>query len=155
MHGHGLRSRQVRGPATADGPSVLRLTAVRRYLCTKCGSTTTVAPREVATRRLFSACAIGLALALFGVSKLSLSEVRARISPWATVGATSAATWGTALRWVAAVRAGRLFEVRDAPVTWTARQIAARAATTLAARAPVRPGTDDVVADAFVGALSG
>lgn len=134
---------------------MLRVTAVRRYLCTKCGATTTVAPREVATRRLFSACAIGLALALFGVSKLSLSEVRARISPWATVGATSAATWGTALRWVAAVRAGRLFEVRAAPATWTARQFAARAATTLAARAPVRPGTDDVVADAFVGALSG
>lgn len=137
------------------GRPELRLTWVRRYLCTKCGATPTVAPREVLTRRLFSASAIALALALFGVSAMASTEVRARISPWAVVGATAAASWSSLRRWVRAVRDGRLFGVRAVPVAWTARQVAARAATTVAARAPVRAGTDDVVADAFVGALSG
>jgi hypothetical protein len=109
----------------------------------------------VLTRRLFSAPAIALALALFGVSELALTEVRARISPWATVGATSAASWVSVRRWVAAVVAGKLFDVRPAPADWTAWLVAARAATTLAARAPVRPGRADPLADAFVGALSG
>jgi len=107
------------------------------------------------TKRLFSASAIALALALFSVSAMAMSEVRARISPWTTVGATAAASWCSLRRWVRAVREGRLFGVREVPSSWTARQVAARAATTVAARAPVRPGADDVVADAFVGALSG
>jgi hypothetical protein len=109
----------------------------------------------VLTRRLFSASAIALALALFGVSGQSLRRVRARISPWATVGATSAAGWVSVRRWVKAVTEGRLFAVRAVPATWTARQVAARAATTLAARAPVGPGTGNLQADAFVGAQSG
>jgi hypothetical protein len=67
-----------------------------------------VTPREVLRRRLFSAPAIALALALFGVSEVALTEVRARISPWATVGATAAAGWVSLRRWVADVRAGRL-----------------------------------------------
>jgi hypothetical protein len=155
LHGHGVRSRQVRGPATHEGPPTLRVTAVRRYLCTRCGATPTVTPSDILPRRLFSAPAIALALALFGVSEVALTDVRARISPWATVGATAAAGWVSLRRWVADVRAGRLFSVRAVPETWTARQVAARAATTLAARAPVRAGTDNVLADAFVGALSG
>ena len=155
LHGHGVRSRQVRGPATPTGPPELRVTSVRRYLCTRCRATQTVTPREVLAKRLFSAAAIALALAFFGVTEMALSEVRARISPWVAVGATAAAGWVSLRRWVVAVREGRLFAVRAAPTTWTARQVAARAAMTLAARAPVRPGTDDVVANAFVGALSG
>lgn len=155
LHGHGLRSRQVRGPATASGAPELRVTWVRRYLCTRCGATPTVTPAEVMTKRLFSAPAIALALALFGMSALSLAEVRARISPWASVGATAAASWVTLRRWVSSVRAGRLFAVRPMPLDWTARQVAARATTTVAARAPVRTGADSIVADAFVGALSG
>ena len=154
LHGHGRRSRQVRGPATASGPPELRLSWVRRYLCTRCGATPTVTPTEVMAKRLFSAPAIALALALFGVAALPAHEVRARISPWAAVGTTAAASWVTLRRWVRAVRAG-LFAVRPMPLTWTARQVAQRAATTVAARAPVGPGAADVVASAFVGALSG
>jgi hypothetical protein len=43
-------------------------------------------------RRLFSACAIALALALFGLSQLPLHAVRNRVSPWRTVGATAVFT---------------------------------------------------------------
>ena len=155
LHGHGVRSRQLRGPTTADGTPLTRLVVVRRYRCQRCGATPTVVPAGVVARYLFSGPAVALALALFGVTGLALAEVRRRVSPWATVGATAAAGWGTLRRWAAAVRAGRLFGVRAVPEGWTARQVAARAATTLAARAPAAAGTADVVADAFVGALSG
>jgi len=109
--------------------------------------------RETLTRRLFSACAIALALALFGLSKLPLHAVRERVSPWATVGATAASTWRTVPRWTVAIRDGRLFRaVRRAPRDWTPRQIAARAATTLAAFSPLSLGVEDLIASAFYGA---
>lgn len=113
----------------------------------------TVAPRETLTHRLFSASAIGLALALFGVLMLPMSEVRALVSPWLAVGATSASTWLTLRRWAVAVREGRLFRVvRPSPVSWSPRRIAERAATTVASYAIPVPGPPDVVVDAFRGA---
>lgn len=152
LHGHGRRERQARGPATPDGKAELRETHVRRYRCKRCRATMTVAPRETLRKRLYSAAAIGLALALFGLTGLSLRAVRERVSPFAVVGPTSAATWRTVPRWTNAVREGELFDVRPPPPTWTPRKVAERAATTLAARGP--PGTD-VVTAAFHGALAG
>ena len=111
----------------------------------------TVAPREVRTKRLYSGAAIALALALFGVLGLSLREVRTRVSPWAKVGPTAAATWCSVPRWAAAVREGRLFEVRRPPEVWTPRQVAERAATTLAANVPESAA---LVAATFRGALA-
>lgn len=136
-----------------DGAPQIRCFFVRRYKCQRCGATPTVVPRETLTRRLFSACAIALALALFGLSKLPLHAVRERVSPWATVGATAASTWRTVPRWTVAIRDGRLFRaVRRAPRDWTPRQIAARAATTLAAFSPLSLGVEDLIASAFYGA---
>lgn len=112
-----------------------------------------VGPCEMLTRRLFSASAIAVALALFGVFALALPEVRRLVSPWATVGSTSARTWLSVRRWVAAVREGRLLPVvRRPPAGWSTRQVAERAATTVAAYAPLGPGPPDMLADVFHGA---
>lgn len=111
----------------------------------------TVAPREVLRKRLYSGAAIALALALFGLAGLSLPEVRELVSPWSKLGYSAAATWCTVPRWTAAVREGRLFDVRRPPEGWTPRQVAERAATTLAARVPEPMA---LVAAAFRGALA-
>ena len=135
LHGHGRRERQLRGPATPGEAPALRELFVRRYRCTICKALCTVAPREMLTQRLYSASAIGWALALFGVLRLGAAVVRERVSPWAIWGA-SAHRWPTLLRWVEAIRSRRLLRcVRPAPQSWTARRIAERAATTLAALA--------------------
>ena len=154
LHGHGRRERQVLGPPTPGAQSVLRLVWVRRYLCTACDASMTVVPREVLTKRLYSGAAIGMCMALFGLCAMSLSTMRALVSPFTTVGATAVTGWGSVLRWIDAVRSGRLFEVvRAVPPSWPRRKAAERIATTLAAYAPPSAALD-VVTAAFVGAHS-
>lgn len=59
------------------------------------------------------------------------------MSPWRQVGATAARGWASLRRWARAVREGALFgEVRVLPDGARLRDVAARAATTLAAFAP-------------------
>ena len=136
LHGHGVRERQVRGPAGPDEPSTERLILLRRYLCLACGAVVVVGPSDLVPGWLFSGPAIAWALWLFGVAKRSAAEVRRRVSPWATVGATAAAGWATLRRWARAVRDRALFAVvRRCPAEWSLRQVAARAATTIAALA--------------------
>lgn len=114
----------------------------------------TVVPREVLTKRLYSSAAIGMCMALFGVCAMSLSAMRALVSPFTTVGATAVTGWSSVLRWIDAVRLGRLFEVvRAVPPGWPRRKAAERIATTLAAYAPPSAALDAVTA-AFVGAHS-
>ena len=84
LHGHGRRERQVLGPPTPGAQSVLRLVWVRRYLCTACDASMTVVPREVLTKRLYSGAAIGMCMALFGLCAMSLSTMRALVSPFTT-----------------------------------------------------------------------
>lgn len=137
LWGHGLRERQQRGPLAVGEPAQTVVIRTRRYRCQACGALSAVVPRGVLRGRHYSAGAIGLALALFGVVRLPLAAVRSRVSPWAVVGETAAATWGTVRRWLRAIRQHRLFRwIRPAPATWTARRIAARAAMTLDALAP-------------------
>lgn len=113
----------------------------------------TVAPQETRSHRLYTASAIGWALALFGVAGLSASAVRTRTSPWTILGKTAAEGWATLRRWVTGVRAGRLFPcLRTSPTDFTARQVAERAATTLAAHAPPTGPGNEITARAFAGA---
>ena len=136
LHGHGLRERHQWGPATPGGLPELIGILVRRYQCQPCGAVVVVVPRGVLRRRLYSASAIALALALYGVAALAPGEVRRRVSPLRIVGATAAAGWASLRRWAGAVRGGRLFPVvRALPAEATLRQVAARTATTLAAYA--------------------
>jgi hypothetical protein len=94
-----------------------------------------------------------LALALFGLEQKSEAAVRKQVSPWTVVGATAAKGWLSLRRWVLAIRQGRLFsEVRMIGADWTARQVAARAATVLAGRGPSELRAFDPVAAAFSGA---
>ena len=143
------------GPPAPGAAPELRLVLVRRYLCTRCDASMTVVPSEVLTKRLYSSAAIGMCMALFGVCAMSLSAMRALVSPFTTVGARTATGWGSVLRWVDAVRSGRLFEVvRPVPAEWPRRKAAERIATTLAASAPPSVAALDVATAAFVGAHS-
>lgn len=137
IHGDGTRERQLRGPATAEGPPIITTVRARRYECQRCGTCMLVVPRELLPRRLYTACAIGMALAMWALLGMTESAVRKRISPFEVVGATAAAGWITLRRWAGATAAKRLFATsRAAPKDFVLRQHAERAAAALAALAP-------------------
>jgi hypothetical protein len=151
VHGDGTRTRQVRGPLTAQGPPEIVTIEARRYECQRCGACMVTLPREVASRRLYSYSAIGLALACWALLGASSSSVRARVCPFRIVGASAWSRWPTLRRWARAVRDGRLFATsRSPPAGRTWRQHAERAAQRLVASAPTSPRPLDEAA--FVGA---
>jgi hypothetical protein len=121
----------------------------RRYECQRCGAVMTVMPCETLTRRRYSGPAIAWALALFGVALLSPSAIRELVSPWRTW----SSTWVQLLRWAGAAADGKLWHcVRPAPADWSARRVAERVATTVAAYAPPSPEPPAVEVLAFIGA---
>jgi len=127
---HGLRERQVRGPAGPGGEPETRLVRVRRYRCLRCGGLTTVLPRGLTARRHYSASASGLALCLYGLQGLSVGETRQRVCTWPLGFETE--RWTTLPTWVAAVDEGRLFRsVRPSPTGASLRRRSERAAATL------------------------
>lgn len=129
---HGLRERQIRGPAEPAGRPETRVVRVRRFRCLRCGGLTTVLPRGLTARRHYSASSIGLALCLHGLRGLSIGETRRRVCTW-PVGFETA-RWTTLTTWVAAIDQGRLFpRVRPVPPAASLRSRASRAAATLAA----------------------
>jgi hypothetical protein len=153
MHGHGERGRTQRGPEAVGQPPAERSVLVRRYKCVNCGVTVTVAPRAVVRRRLYAASAIGFALALFGLQLASAHAVREAIAPMASArDAAEGARWSTLRRWSEEAKAGTLLvEGRRCPETFTLRQAAERAATTLQALGQ-RDG--DVLGRVWQGALA-
>lgn len=147
--GHGVRERQVRGPGAPDAAPEIMTVSARRYCCRDCGAITTVLPRGLHARRHYSGSAIGLALCLFGMLRLSLAETRRRVCAWNAGLATG--TWSTLRNWVDAIAAGRLFSrVRRCPPHFSRRSQAERAASTLVALAP--PSAAPLDARAFEGA---
>ena len=145
---HGLRDRQVRGPAQPEGPPETRVVRVRRYRCRRCGGLTTVLPRGLTARRHYSASAIGLALGLHGLKGLSIGETRWRVCTWPVGFETE--RWTTLSLWVAAIEQRRLFpRVRPAPAGASLRSRTARAAATLRAVALCDGGVE---AQVFEGA---
>lgn len=157
LWGHGVRRRQVRGPLTVDGSPALVDVAARRYRCRSCAALVLVVPSGLVARRLFTASAIGLALALFGLERMPLPRGRTAVSPWTTIGATAAAGWLSVRRWIRAVRDRRLFARLHLGGTaqQTAHQIAARVARALSALGPSAPTRADVRAAVFAGARTG
>lgn len=153
LHGHGLRVRDQWGPADATAPPEVVEVGCRRYACQACGSVLLVVPGGVLRRRLYSAAAVALALAVWSLEEQTPAEVRARVSPWRIVGPAAAAAWESLRRWARAVRGSRLFPVvRELPADATLRQVAARAATTLAALAPSAAEGLPLGSRAFLGA---
>lgn len=69
LHGHGVRPRQLWGPAEPDARPELMVVKQRRYKCTACGKAVTVGPSEALAGRLYTASAIALALALYGLHR--------------------------------------------------------------------------------------
>jgi hypothetical protein len=156
MYGHGLRERQLRGVLEPGGPPVILVLLLRRYLCQECGAVVTVVPRGVLRGRLYSAGAIAVALALFGLEELSEAAVRRRSTPWRIVGASAAKGWCTLRRWVRAIRSGRLWPSLAAlRADWSVRDVAKRVASALAARGPAELRSAEPAAAAFAAAEQG
>ena len=153
LWGHGVRERQQRGPLDAEGVPREVTVAVRRYQCRCCGAVIQVVPSDTAPRRHYSRSAIALAVALFGVARRTITEIRRRVSPWQVVGDGAAGSWAALRRWVAAIRRGGLFPtVRAIPAGFTARQAAERIAMTVAAHAPPACAALPLEHQVFVGA---
>jgi hypothetical protein len=153
LHGHGTRERQVRGPLEPDRPPVLLVVPARRYHCVPCGAVLIVVPRELRGRRVYSASAMGFALALWGLARASAAEVRRRVSPATILGHTAVAGWVTLRRWARDVAHGRLFSSVPFPGPSLAlRGVAQRAAAALAASADATTRALAIEHRAFLGA---
>jgi hypothetical protein len=154
--GHGMRTRQARGPLEPNGEPTTLAVDVRRYQCSACQAVITVLPRGLVPRRHFSSAAIGQALLRYGQMQQSQREVRKHTSPWRVVGEDAVTGWVTLRRWIAALASGALFaQVRAAPAAFTARQRAERAALTLVALAPAGMGHLPLMEQVFAGAQTG
>lgn len=153
LHGHGSRERQVRGPmGVGEAPAMFAISA-RRYRCVDCAAESIVVPREIRGRRVYSASAIGFALALWGLALATAAEVRGRVSPSRIIGATAATTWVTLRRWARDVTQGRLFpSAPDPGPPATLRRRAAAAASALAASADATTRAQPIEERAFLGA---
>jgi ferredoxin len=136
LHGHGTRERQIRGPAGPEQPPELVVITARRYRCLPCGAVILVVPRGVHGRRVYSASAIGFALALWGLALSTAAEVRRRISPATIVGDAAVTSWVTLRRWARDVARRHLFPSTPDPGPGASlRRVAASAAAALAASA--------------------
>ena len=132
--GHGLRDRQQLGPAAVGAAAAMLVLPIRRYRCGPCGAVIAVVPHGIVARRHYSASAIVLAMALFGVERLAPRAVRAAVSPWQIIGETAFAGWTALRRWISAVRARTLLrETRRASPGASARQVAEHVTMTAAA----------------------
>ena len=152
MQGHGKRQRQAWGPALPRTSPEIQVLMIRRYHCIACGAVTTVAPSETLTKRLYTAPAVGWALALFGLL-MAPRAIRDLVSPLRIWGTTSAARWQTLLRWAGAAAAGRrVWTVGVIPAGWPARTVAARVAATLSACTLPSPEPPPLDVQAFHGA---
>jgi len=146
--GHGVRLRQVLGPAEPDGPPVVQTVAARRYRCRHCGGITTVLPRGLCARRHYSASAIGLSFCLYGLLRLTVGQTRQRIC--AAQHSFEPQSWTTLRTWLTAVEQSRLLpRVRRSPPSFSPKQRAERIAAALCAHAA---GTGSLAQQAFSGA---
>jgi hypothetical protein len=154
LQGHGTRERQVRGPGGPEAPAVLVTITARRYRCVPCGAVVIVVPREVRGRRVYSASAIGFALALWGLVQATAAQVRRRVCPATILGDAAVTGWATLRRWARDVARGRLFPGVPGPPdpSATLRRVAASAASALAASADPTTRALAIERRAFLGA---
>jgi len=147
LWGHGVRRRQLRGPRDAEGEPTIAIVEARRFLCRRCRATMTVLPRGAIASRHFSAGAIALACALYGLCGVCLSDTRRRVSPWRS----DEAGWPALGRWLRRIEQGRLFRgVRPWPRGASWRTRAERVAAT--AMALAREDASSIEARTFAGA---
>lgn len=104
--GHGVRERQVRGPAAPGERPRVSVVLVRRFLCLVCGAVMTVVPEGVLAGRLFSGPAILLGLFLWGVRAQSQQRVREAINPRSGLRSRG---WRALNRWTRAAQSTALW----------------------------------------------
>jgi hypothetical protein len=126
----------------------------RRYRCVPCGAVVIVVPREVRGRRVYSASAIGFALALWALLGATAAQVRRRVCPATILGDAAVTGWATLRRWARDVVQGRLFPSAPGPpdLSATLRRRAASAASALAASADPTTRALAIEHRAFLGA---
>jgi hypothetical protein len=147
MVGHGVRSRQVQGPAGPGQSPSVRVLQVRRYRCARCKRAVTVVPRGLVARRRYAASAIALACLCWSFGQRTLEQTRGRVAP----GQTFESGWPAVGRWLAAIGAGAMFSsVRSWPAGVERRRQAERVAATVMAFAP--SGVEGDEARLFAGA---
>ena len=81
LHGHGCRTRTVRGILTNDETPTLQELLARRYLFATCGVTSTVVPADVLPRKHFGVVTIARAFAVDGAIRQSLDAVYRSLNP--------------------------------------------------------------------------
>jgi hypothetical protein len=130
----------------------MEIIVARRYRCTRCHAVPVVVPREVRAKRLYSASAIGLGLALWGLMKMSAKAVRERVDP-AKIHGDSIFGWAMLRRWAQDVASGKLFVgMPRAPPGSKLKSVAEAAAAALAASADATTRSLPLELRAFVGA---
>ena len=153
VYGHGLRSRQLRGPLSPEAPPSDSGIQARRYSCQHCPAILSVVPCETLPRRHYAATAIAFALGLYGLAGESHAEVRSQVSTAKVIALKSERRWITLSRWIDAVADRTLFTSLPAmPSDRGRREVAGRAAMALSARAPPSLQTGALAARAFLGA---
>lgn len=111
LYGHGVRVRQLLGPAVVGGAPVLREVTVRRYQCRQCRLVMTVTTEALMPRKHYGAGTIGLALWLWAVTGRPATKVRRELSPWKRLGAAAASGWASVKRWAREACSGGLWQV--------------------------------------------
>lgn len=143
LHGHGLRVRQLLGPAAVGGVPVLREVTVRRYRCQGCGLVMTVTTEALLPRKHYGAGSIGLALSLWSVTRWPAAKVREALSPWTRIGAAAATGWASVKRWARAACAGGLWQAVGTTLEAGVRRQTERVMRQLEALGPpARPGNE-------------
>lgn len=82
----------------------------------------------------FSALSIALAFAFYGIEERSLRDVYEALNP-TTIRGRDARGWDSVRRWLA-IATVLFTDVRPSPTDFSSRQVAARAAMTIASRRP-------------------
>lgn len=142
LHGHGVRARRLRGPASADGAPTEFEVLVRRYACQRCRAVITVGPRGVLPRRRYTAMAIALALWMWSVWQLTDAVVRKATCPVAETGVSRPERWTTLRRWGRAARDGELWSSPVVGEGWSLRRCVERVVRCLWSRGDPDAPTD-------------
>jgi len=143
LHGHGLRTRRLRGPVTADGEPTELEVLVRRYECQRCQAIITVGPRGLVPRRRYTAMAIALALWLWSVWRWTDPAVRGATCPTPETGVSRPERWTTLRRWARAARDGELWPGSPVASDWSLRRCTERAVRCLGSLGDPDAPTDE------------
>jgi hypothetical protein len=112
----------------------------------------TVLPSSAVARKHFSAAAMALALALWGLCGWSAAQVRAAVSDLAGPAGAGRGGWRTLSQWARQMAQGTVFTLLESSQAGPPRQLAARAAQALCGWSPREAQRQGLAHQAFAGA---